>query len=397
MKIGNSFLFLKADSRLRGNDNNEGVMNILRFSSLLFTIAVVLCFQGCQSRQAAPTPPVANVEVTGVVQRDVPVYREWVTTLDGYVNAHIQPQVSGYLVGQIYKEGALVHKNDVLFEIDPRPFQVALQKAQGELAQTQAQLGKAKLDVKRDTPLAEEKAIAQSQLDNDIQAELSARASVESAQADVAQAQLNLDFTEVKSIIDGIAGIAKGQIGDLVGPATLLTTVSQVDPIKAYVSMSEQEYFSFTKKIDDAASDDQDSNHEDSKLTLILGNGETYPEKGTFIFADRQIDTGTGTILVAVSFPNPGNILRPGQFGRVRAVMSVKKGTILVPQRAVMELQGSYQVAVVGSDNKVAIRTVKVGETVDSMWIISEGLQPDERVVTEGVQNVRDGSLVDIK
>jgi membrane fusion protein (multidrug efflux system) len=372
-------------------------MNIFRPSLLLFAITVVLFFQGCQSKQTAPPLPIANVEVADVIHKDVPVYREWVTTLDGYVNAHIQPQVSGYLVGQIYKEGSLVHKDDVLFEIDPRPFQVALQKTQGALAQTQAQLGKATLDVKRDTPLAEEKAIAQSQLDNDIQAELSARALVESAQADVAQAQLNLDFTKVKSIIGGIAGIAKGQIGDLVSPTTLLTTVSQVDPIKAYVSMSEQEYFSFTKKIDAAASGDQDLTPEDSKLTLILGNGETYPEKGTFIFADRQIDTGTGTILVAVSFSNPGNILRPGQFGRVRAVMNVRKNALLVPQRAVMELQGIYQVAVVGSDNKVAIRTVKVSETVAGMWIIEEGLTPDERVVVEGIQNVKDGSLVNVK
>jgi len=372
-------------------------MNIFRFSSFLFTIAVVLFFQGCQSKPTPPAAFVTNVQVAGVVHKDVPVYKEWVTTLDGYVNAHIQPQVSGYLVGQIYKEGSFVHKDDVLFEIDPRPFQVALEKAKGTLAQTQAQLGKATMDVKRDTPLAAEKAIAQSQLDDDIQAELSARALVESSQADVAQAQLNVDFTKVKSLIDGIAGIAKGQIGDLVGSTTQLTTVSQVDPIKAYVSMSEQEYFNFTKKIDAAASGDQDPSQGDSQLTLVLGNGETYPEKGNFIFADRQIDTGTGTILVAVSFPNPGNILRPGQFGRVRAVMNVRKNTILVPQRAVMELQGSYQVAVVGGDNKVSIRTVKVGETVDTMWIINEGLQPDERVVVEGVQNIKDGSVVNVR
>jgi membrane fusion protein (multidrug efflux system) len=339
---------------------------------------------------------VANVEVAKVIQKDVAVYREWVTTLDGYVNAHIQPQVSGYLVGQIYKEGSLVHKNDVLFEIDPRPFQVALQKAQGEFAQTRAQLEKATLDVNRDTPLAEEKAIAQSQLDDDIQARLSAKAAMESAQADVAQAQLNLDFTKVKSIIDGIAGIAKGQIGDLVSSNTPLTTVSQVDPIKAYVSMTEQEYFSFSKKID-AGSTEQPSTQEDPRLTLILGNGETFPAKGSFIFADRQVDTGTGTILVGVSFPNPGNMLRPGQFGRVRAVMDVKKNAILVPQRAVMELQGIYQVAVVGSDNKASIRTVKVGETQDGLWIIEEGLTADDRVVVEGIQNVKDGALVNIK
>lgn len=347
-------------------------------------ITVAICLAGCQGKPATPGALVANVIVAGVTRQDVPVYREWVTTLDGYVNAHIQPQVSGYLVGQIYKEGSFVHKNDVLFEIDPRPFQVALQKAQGELAQSRAQLEKATLDVNRDTPLAEEKAIAQSQLDDDIQARLSAKAAMESAQADVAQAQLNLDFTKVKSIIDGIAGIAKGQIGDLVGPNILLTTVSQLDPIKAYVSMSEAEYFRYTHT----------TTKDDLATTLILGNGETFPSKGEFIFADRQINTGTGTILVAVSFPNPGNILRPGQFGRVRVVMSIKKNALLVPQRAVIEIQGNDQVAVVGSDNKISIKSVKVGETVGSMWIINEGLQPDERVVVEGIQYVKDQAVV---
>ena len=358
-------------------------MATLKFTSFLFVISLLLFSAGCQSRQAPP-PPVANVEVTKVIRKDVPVYSEWVTTLDGYVNANIQPQVSGYLVGQIYKEGSFVHKDDVLFEIDPRPFQVAFEKAQGELAQAQAQLGKATEDVNRDTPLAEVKAIAQSQLDDDIQAQLAAKASVASAQADVDQAQLNLGFTKVKSLIDGIAGIAKGQIGDLVGPNTLLTTVSQVNPIKAYVSMTEAEYFRYAHT----------PSQEDSASQLTLGNGETYPSKGTFIFADRQIDTGTGTILVAVSFSNQGNVLRPGQFGRVRAVMSVKKNALLVPQRAVMEIQGNDQVDVVGSDHKVSTKPVKVGETVGPLWVIEQGLQPDERVVVEGLQNIKDGVLV---
>jgi membrane fusion protein (multidrug efflux system) len=260
---------------------------------------------------------------------------------------------------------------------------VALEKAQGQLAQTQAQLGKATEDVDRDTPLAQVKAIAQSQLDDDIQAKLADQAAVASAQADVDQAKLNLDFTEVKSLIDGIAGIAKGQIGNLVGPTTLLTTVSQVDPIKAYVSMTESEYSIYTQ-----------TSPSDLAPELILQDEKTYSLKGAFIFADRQIDTGTGTILVAVAFPNPDNILRPGQFGRVRAVMSVKKNALLVPQRAVTELQGGDQVAVVGSDNKVTIKTVKVGETVGSLWVIDEGLQPDDRVVVEGIQNIKDGALV---
>jgi len=359
-------------------------MDTLRFLVYLSTGSLLLLAAGCQSKQAAPPPAAANVEVATVIQKDVPVYSEWVTTLDGYVNATIQPQVSGYLVGQVYKEGSFVHQGDVLFQIDPRPFQVALEKAQGELAQAQAELGKSSLDVKRDTPLAEEKAIAQSQLDNDIQAKLAAQAAMASAQADVDQAQLNLGFTKVKSLIDGIAGIAKGQIGDLVGPTTLLTMVSQVDPIKAYVSMTESEYAQYT----------QSTSSQDLAPELVLGDGTSYPLKGKFIFADRQIDTGTGTILVAVSFPNPGNILRPGQFGRVRAVMRTKKGALLVPQRAVTELQGSDQVAVVGNDNKVEIRPVKVGETEGRLWVIDDGLKAGEKVVTEGTQNVRDGALV---
>ena len=358
--------------------------NLIKIPVFAGMTAGLLFFAGCQGRQAPPPSPVVNVEVAAVIQKDVPVYSEWVTTLDGYVNANIQPQVSGYLVGQIYKEGSFVHKGDVLFEIDPRGFQAAFEKAQGELAQAQAQLGKATEDVNRDTPLAEDKAIAQSQLDDDIQAQLAAKASAASAQADVDQAQLNLGFTKVKSLIDGIAGIAKGQIGDLVGPNTLLTTVSQVDPIKTYVSMTESEYFRYVHT----------SSQDDLPSQLILGNGETYPSKGTFIFADRQINTGTGTILVAVSFPNPGNVLRPGQFGRVRAVMSVRKSALLVPQRAVMEVQGNDQVDVVGSDNKISTKSVKVGETVGSLWVVEQGLQPDDRVVVEGLQNVKDGAVV---
>jgi membrane fusion protein (multidrug efflux system) len=200
----------------------------------------------------------------------------------------------------------------------------------------------------------------------------------------VDQAKLNLDFTQVKSLIDGIAGIAKGQIGDLVGPNTLLTTVSQLDPVKAYVSMNESEYFRYSH----ASAD------EDWAPVLTLGNGETYPSKGSFIFADRQINTGTGTILVAVSFPNPDNVLRPGQFGRVRAVMDVRKNALLIPQRAVTELQGNDQVAVVGSDNKVIIKAVKVGETVGRLWVVEQGLEPGDRVVIEGLQNVKDGAVV---
>jgi len=350
----------------------------------LYLIFLLSFTAGCEGQHTSPAPPVANVEVTRVIQQDVPVYSEWVVTLDGYVNANIQPQVTGYLVEQAYKEGSFVHKGDVLFKIDPRPFEVVLEKSQGGLAQAQAQFGKATEDVNRDTPLAQEKAIAKSQLDDDIQAQLAAKAVTASAQADVDQAQLNLDFTKVKSLVDGIAGIAKGQIGDLVSPSTLLTTVSQVDPIKAYVSMSESEYLSYS----------QNSSKENLDPTLTLGDGTVYPTQGTFIFADRQINPGTGTILVAVSFPNPGNILRPGQFGRVRAVLKIKKSALLVPQRAVTELQGGDQIDVVGDDNKVTIKTVKVGETEGPLWVIDEGLKLNDRVVVEGIQSLKDGAVV---
>jgi membrane fusion protein (multidrug efflux system) len=255
-------------------------------------------------------------------------------------------------------------------------------------------LGNAILNVKRDIPLAKEKAIAQQQLDTDTQTMLANKASVEAAKAQVEQAQINLGYTKVRSLIDGIAGIAQSQIGDLVGPNTLLTSVSQVDPIKAYIAISEQEYLQFAEKINAVALGKKTLQQVEPPIPeLILANG-VYPSKGSFIFTDRQVDLGTGTIRVAAAFPNPDSILRPGQYGRVRAATITKKGALLVPQRAVTELQGSYQVAVVGSDNKVSIRPVKVGERVGTMWIINEGLKPDERVVVEGVQKVRDGAPI---
>jgi len=325
-----------------------------------------------------------------VVKQDVPVRTQWVATLDGYVNARIQPQVTGYLVKQSYLEGSFVKKGDVLFEIDPRPFQAALDQARGQKAQAEAQLGRAARDVERDTPLAEARAIARSQLDNDIQAKLAAAASVDSARAAVKTAQLNLEFTKVRSLTDGISGIARGQIGDLVGPSTLLTSVSRLDPIKAYVAISEREYLQFVGGLDGGAAA-RPFPDPDTPLELLLQDGSVYPHPGKFVLADRQVDAATGTIRIAAAFPNPGNILRPGQFGRVRATLSVKQGALLVPQRAVTELQGSYQIAVVGKDDKVAIRPVKVGARVGSMWVIEDGVAAGEKVVAEGVQKVRDG------
>jgi len=346
----------------------------------------------CSNGKAAPPPPPATVAVVDVLRQDVPVRTQWVATLDGYVNARIQPQVTGYLVKQNYVEGSFVKKGEVLFEIDPRPFQAVLDQARGQKAQTEAQLGRAARDVERDTPLAAARAIARSQLDNDIQAKLAAAASVESAKAAVKTAQLNLEFTKVRSLTDGIAGIARGQIGDLVGPATLLTSVSRLDPIKAYVAISEREYLRFVGGFNGGAA--RPFPNGDTPLELLLEDGTVYPRPGKFVLADRQVDAATGTIRIAAAFSNPGNILRPGQFGRVRATLGVTQGALLVPQRAVTELQGSYQIAVVSKDNKVAIRPVKVGARVGMMWVIEDGLAADEKVVAEGVQKVRDGAPV---
>lgn len=373
-------------------------MNILA-SALL---ACLLLLAGCASKSqpAASAPPPLDVIVVPVEQKDVPIYGDWVATLDGYVNANIQPQVSGYLIKQDYQEGSYVRKNDVLFEIDPRPFQAALDQAKGQLAQArgqlaqaQAQLALAKINVQRNTPLAKAHAIAQSQLDTDIQAQAqnealvkTSQASIQAGEAAVEVAELNLGFTKVRSLISGIAGIATTQIGNLVGPPTLLTTVSDVNPIKVYFPISEQEYLrvagNFTTKV---------------PLQLTLANGSVYPHPGKIAFSNRQVDSQTGTIRMAALFANPGNLLRPGQFGRVRAMTALRKGALLVPQRAVNELQGHYQVAVVGADNRISIRTVQVGERVGEMWIIESGVSPGDRVVSEGVAKVRDGMTVNPK
>jgi membrane fusion protein (multidrug efflux system) len=321
------------------------------------------------------------------------VYSEWITTLDGYVNAQVRPQVSGYIIRQNYTEGSLVRRGDVLFEIDPRPFQAALDRAKGDLAQAQAQLGKSTLDVERDTPLAKARAIAQSQLDNEIQAKLGAQAAVESNKATVEQAELNLEWTKVTSLVDGIAGIAQIQIGNLVGSNSVLTSVSQLEPIKAYFPISEREYV-LVQKNSNAILSKHAIGFFGNSLELILTDGSLYDQKGKILLADRQVDPNTGTIRIVAAFPNPGNILRPGQYGRVRVETGMKKGALLTPQSAVARSQGSYQVAVVGSDRKVSMRTVKPGQTVGTMWVIDEGLKPGEQVVVEGLQRVKEGSLV---
>jgi len=366
----------------------------LRTGAVFLAVAALGIFvSGCNKSQAKTAAPVPEVEVARVATRDVPVYSEWVATLDGYVNAEIRPQVSGYIIRQDYKEGSLVGKGQVLFEIDPRPFQATLDRTKGDLAKAQAQLGKATLDVERDTPLAEGKAIAKSQLDNEVQAKLGAQAAVESAKAAMEQAELNLEWTKVTSLVDGIAGIAQVQIGNLVGPSSNLTSVSQVDPIKAFFPINEHEYLIAQSK-GNAISGNHTIRFFGTTVELILADGSVYPQKGKVLLADRQVDPNTGTIRIIAAFPNPGNILRPGQYGRVRVQTSMKRDALLIPQSAVAQSQGSYQVAVVGNDHKVNMRTVKPGATVGAMWVIDEGLKPGEQVAAEGPQKIKEGTLV---
>jgi membrane fusion protein (multidrug efflux system) len=404
-ELGNSTLTLESTS--------GPVFKPLNFKQLrtlwpVVASAIVLVSVGCgKSAQPQPSPP--EVEVARVEQKNVPIWKEWIGTLDGYVNAQIKPQVTGYLLRQTYQEGSFVKKGQLLFEIDPRTFQVAVDQMKGQLANAQSQLAtaeanqvKAQIDVDRYGPLAKEQAISQQDYDHAVQSNLAAKAQVqaskaqvEAANAQVAAAQLNLGFTRIVSLIDGIAGIAQAQIGDLVSPSILLTTVSTVDPIKVYFPVSEREYLDYVQENPDAAK--RAAHSAQLSLQLILADGSVYPHPGRFSFADRQVDVKTGTLRLEGLFPNPGNILRPGQFARVRTITTTKRGALLIPQMAVSELQGTYQVAVVGSDNKVQIRPVRVGERFGTQWIIEQGLKPGERVVAEGIQKVRAGMAVNPK
>jgi RND family efflux transporter MFP subunit len=354
-----------------------------------------LLLSGCSGgKAAAPPPPPPTVEVATVIERDTPIYSDWIATLDGYVNAEIQPRVSGYIVKQNYKEGAVVRKGEVLFEIDPRPWQAALDQAKAQVAQAEAALGKASVDVERDTPLAAARAIAQSQLDTELHAKLGAQASVLAAKANLEQAELNLEFTRVTSLVTGIAGAARVQIGNLVGPSSILTSISQVDPIKAYFTVSEQVFIDFHRRFPTQASVEEQRRR--MPLQLVLGDGSIYEHIGTISFADREINPATGTIRVAGLFPNPNNLLRPGGYGRVRVSTRTVTGAMLIPQRAVTELQGSYQVSVVGSDNKVSTRSVTVADRVGNLWIVTDGLKAGERVIVEGLLKARDGAVVNV-
>jgi membrane fusion protein (multidrug efflux system) len=368
----------------------------VRRSNLVAYLLAAACLSaglvsGCGEKKGTG-PAAPTVEVVDVVQKDVPIVREWVGATDGLVNAKINAQVQGYLIKQNYKEGSVVKKGQVLFEIDPRPFQAALEQAKGQLAINEGQLYTAKANLEKIRPLAQVNAVSKKDLDDAIGREASARAAVQAAKAAVRKAEIDLSFTNITSPITGIAGIAKAQLGDLVGNpgGPELTTVSTVDPIKVYIPISEQEYMHYTK----AAEAKGKSDREGPTLELVLADGRVFPHKGKVYFADRQVDERTGTIKVATLFPNPGNLLRPGQFAKIRALIETQEGALLVPQRAVSELQGRYQVAVAGPDNKVDLRWVKVGERAGPLWVIDEGLKPGERVIVEGLQKVRAGMPV---
>jgi len=334
-----------------------------------------------------------NVTVVKAEQIDVPLTGEWVGTLDGYVNAQIQPQANGYLIRQNYREGSQVQKDEVLFEIDPRPFEATLQQAQGQLGQAQAQLALAQINVNRDTPLAEAHAIARSQLDNEIQQKAQAEASVRTAEAAVSTANLNLGFTKVRSLISGVAGQATTQVGNLVSTQSILTSVSQLDPIKVYFSISDSEYLALTRR---AGAGGSDLLHGASKipLTLTLSNGEVYPHQGHVVFVDRQLNSQTGAIRIAASFPNPANVLRPGQFGRVKAETELRHNAVLVPQVAVTELQGQQQIYTVGANNMVHLNNVTLGPQYGDGIVVESGLRGGSLVIIDNLQKLREGAQI---
>jgi RND family efflux transporter MFP subunit len=372
------------------------VQSVITLATVLSAFSMGL-LSGCKSE--GPPPGAAGfgplpVQVSTAVQQDVPLTGEWVATTDGFVNAQIQPQVSGYLIRQDYKEGSEVRKGQVLFEIDPRPFQAVLDQANASLAQAQAQYELAGINVRRDTPLAEAHAIAQSQLDNDIQTQAANKAAVANAQASIEAAELNVGFTKVRSLIDGVAGQAALQVGNLVNTSSVLTSVSQLNPIKVYFYISEQEYLTLSAQAKQRGVADLLRSGNVIPLKLKLANNQVYPQTGRIIFVDRAVSAQTGSIRMAAQFANPGNLLRPSQFGRVSAETTVLHNAVVVPQRAVSELQGMNQVIVVGTDNVAHIRTVQLGTQVGPNIVISSGLSVGDRVVTAGNEKVRDGMKV---
>jgi len=363
----------------------------------LATFLICLSFSaGCSRKPAQTGPPPPEVLVTTVTPQDVPRVLERVATLDGFINANINAQVQGYIVSRDYQEGSVVKKGDLLFQIDPRPFEAALAQAKGTLAKDKANQVKADADKKRAMDLSNKKVISDQERDTATAAADSTRANVEADEAAVKQAEINLGYTKITAPIDGVTGFANNQVGDLVGPSTgPLTTMSQIDPIKAVVTAGEGPFTDFVSRHPDAT--ERQAYIKSLDFELILSSGSVYSQKGKFYALDRNLDTKTGSIRYYVTFPNPGNILRPGQFGKVRFVADMKKGAMVVPQEAVSELQGNYQVAVVDENNKVSIRPVKMGERIGAMWEVTEGLKPGERVVVQGLQKAREGSTVTVK
>ncbi|HEV3384512.1 MAG TPA: efflux RND transporter periplasmic adaptor subunit [Gemmata sp.] len=395
------------------------VKHVAWASGALLAIILLIVVTHSAAKSSTPSSPLAVVEVAVAEQRDVPIYGEWIGTLTGQVNADVKAQVTGYLLTRKYKEGSFVHKGQVLFEIDPRPFQAALDQSKGQLAQSRAQLIqdqallataeanqlKSQLDVEKYGPLAKVDAVSKQDFDNATQTDLANKAQVQAAEAAIAAAKaqieaseaavetasINLGFTRIAAPIDGIVGIAQAQVGDLVSTTSgALTTVSTLDPIRDYFTVSEREYLSLQKRFSDSGKDHW-------KLQLILADGTTYPQEGQFYFADRQVNQNTGAIQLAALFPNPGNVLRPGQYGKVRAVTRVQQNALLIPQAAVNEQQGSYLVAVVDKDNRVNMRPLQVGERTGTMWVIQGGLKAGDRVVVEGQQNLKPGMTVQTK
>jgi RND family efflux transporter MFP subunit len=366
--------------------------------TLVAALLILVSFlTGCSRKAAQTAPPPPEVLVTTVQPRDVPRVLERVATLDGFINANINAQVQGYIISRDYQEGSVVvKKGDLLYQIDPRPFEAALAQAKGTLAKDKANQVKANADKKRAMDLFNKKVISDQERDTAVAAADSTRANVEADEAAVKQAEINLGYTKVTAPIDGVVGFANNQVGDLVGPSTgPLTTMSQIDPIKAVVTAGEGPFTDFVSRHPDAT--ERNAYIKSLDFELILGNGEVYPHKGKFYALDRSLDIKTGSIRYYVTFPNPGNILRPGQFGKVRFVADIKKGAMVVPQEAVNELQGSFQVAVVDQNNKVSIRPVKMGERIGAMWEVTEGLKPGDKVVVQGLQKAREGSTVTVR
>src|SRR6185437_14316276 len=378
--------------RLTINDS-ERMKRLIAFAGLLICVSF---FTACSRKTVQTAPPPPEVLVTTVTPQDVPRVLERVATLDGFINANINAQVQGYIISRDYQEGSVVKKGDLLFQIDPRPFEAALAQAKGTLAKDKANQVKAEADEKRAMDLFNKKVTSDQERDTAIAAADSTRANVEADEAAVKQLEINLGYTKITAPIDGMVGFTNNQVGDLVGPTTgPLTTVSQIDPIKAVVTAGEGPFTDFVSRHPDAT--ERNAYVKTLEFQLILGNGEIYPHKGNFYALDRSLDPKTGSIRYYVTFPNPGNVLRPGQFGKVRFVADMKKGAMVIPQEAVNELQGGYQVAVVGNDNKVSIRPVTMGERIGTMWEVTDGLKPGDKVVVQGIQKAREGALVTVK